>query len=153
MGQLLLTCDFICTFTECWKELIRKICIENNVPTFGEDEIDSSIFELFSSYFHVNFDVYWKERGNRLWKEHFTFDEADKNSDTLALVVNPEYQISVSQRSIKITESRSSHLSSSNRHNISWNYILLTNPPADKKFKIASQQINTPNKDSKFQKA
>lgn len=26
LGQLLLTCDYICAFTDCWKELVHKIC-------------------------------------------------------------------------------------------------------------------------------
>lgn len=105
LGQGLLNCDCICAFTECWKELICRICRENNMPALNENDIDSSIFELFASYFHISFDVYWKERNNKLWKEHFTFAGATNQTDTLVVVVNPDYQISISQRCIKVTES------------------------------------------------
>lgn len=68
IAQCLLTNDCILAFTECWKELIAKICLENKMPIIPETEIDSSIFELFAAYFHLNFDVHWKEKKNRFWK-------------------------------------------------------------------------------------
>ena len=75
----------------------------------------------------MNFDVYWKERGKKFWKEHFSFEGATPNSIPLAIVVNPDNQISTSQRSIPVTESRvscsKSMKSSSSAYN--WNYVIL----------------------------
>ena len=110
---------------------MAKICIENKIPIMSDEEIDSSIFDLLASYFKINFDVYWKE-GSKFSKERFTFanDEnmSSENAPTLAIIVNPSNQISVSQRSIRVTESRISGKSSiiiSDKSENSWNYIIL----------------------------
>lgn len=57
------------------------------------------------------------------------------------VIVNPEYQISVSQRSIKVSESRASGTSSSNKTTNCWNYLILTNPPkkTGKESKVAEK--------------
>lgn len=112
---------------------MAKICIENEIPIMGDEEIDSSIFDLLASYFKINFDVYWKE-GSKFSKERFAFtsdeDASPERAATLAIIVNPTNQISVSQRSIRVTESRISGKSSimvSDKSENAWNYIILLN--------------------------
>lgn len=78
--------------------------------------------------------MHWKERGKKFWKEHFTFLESNAESTTVSIIVNPDNQISVSQRSIPATESRISCSKSikSSSQIFNWNYvILIKNRPAE----------------------